>query len=412
MWGIVLSTFASVSNFAGAMTVRAFLGIFEAAVTPGFAFITSQWYTKEEQGLRVAIWFSFNGWAQIVGGVVAYGIAVGVQEHGAALHAWRIIFLVTGLLTACVGVVFFFVVPDNQLNARWLNQRDRLLAVERIRKNQQGVGNKHWKAYQFKEALTDPLSWALFFYALVADIPNGGISNFFSIIITGIGYTPLQSLLYGTPGGAVEIVTILAWGFATRYYGNRLLFSSVSMVLALLGAILLVALPRDNHGGRLGGYYLTQASAVPFVALLSLISTNVAGYTKKTTVAAMYLIAYCAGNIIVRTRGCVLFSTTPGIADAARQGPQTFRSKDAPRYVPAEATICACYGACLLILAFIYCWCKRKNAQKARVRAQPGYEKLLHQVRFHAQYSPPSRRIISCADYVFLQEFLDLTDGG
>lgn len=27
MWGIVLSTFASVSNFAGAMTVRAFLGV-------------------------------------------------------------------------------------------------------------------------------------------------------------------------------------------------------------------------------------------------------------------------------------------------------------------------------------------------------------------------------------------------
>lgn len=35
-----------------------------------------------------------------------------------------------------------------------------------------------------------------------------------------------------------------------------------------------------------------------FVALLSLIATNVAGYTKKTTVAAIYLISYCAGNII------------------------------------------------------------------------------------------------------------------
>lgn len=333
-------------------------------------------------------------------GVVAYGIAVGVQEHGAALHAWRIIFLVTGLLTACVGVIFFFIVPDNQLNARWLNQHDRLLAVERIRKNQQGVGNKHWNAYQFKEALTDPLSWALFFYALVADIPNGGISNFFSIIITGIGYTPLQSLLYGTPGGAVEIVTILAWGIATRYYGNRLLLSSVFMVLALLGAILLVALPRENHGGRLGGYYLTQASPVPFVALLSLISTNVAGYTKKTTVAAMYLIAYCTGNIIVRTWMCG--SARCVVADVATQGPQTFRPKDAPRYVPAEATICACYGACLLILAFIYFWCKHKNLQKARQRVHPGYEKLLNQVRLFILKIPTTKRIVFHADYGFL----------
>lgn len=43
---------------------------------------------------------------------------------------------------------------------------------------------------------------------------------------------------------------------------------------------------------------MTQASPTPFVALLSLISSNIAGYTKKTTVAAMYLIAYCVGNII------------------------------------------------------------------------------------------------------------------
>ena len=70
------------------------------------------------------------------------------------------------------------------------------------------------------------------------------------------------------------------------------------MSLALLGMILIVALPLSNNSGRLAGYYLTQASPTPFVAILSLISSNIAGYTKKTTVAAMYLIGYCAGNII------------------------------------------------------------------------------------------------------------------
>jgi ACS family allantoate permease-like MFS transporter len=82
--------------------------------------------------------------------------------------------------------------------------------------------------------------------------------------------------------------------------------------------LLIVCLPLHNNIGRLFGYYLTQASPTPFVALLSLISSNVAGYTKKTTVAAIYLIGYCTGNII---------------------GPQTFRPKDAPRYIPAEIVI-------------------------------------------------------------------------
>lgn len=64
MWGLVLCCLAAVKDFAGAMTVRFFLGAFEAAVSPGFALFTSQWYTKREQGTRVGWWFSFNGWGQ------------------------------------------------------------------------------------------------------------------------------------------------------------------------------------------------------------------------------------------------------------------------------------------------------------------------------------------------------------
>ena len=188
--------------------------------------------------------------------------------------------------------------PDNQLNARWLQPLDRKLAIERVRINQQGIGNKRFKAYQLKEALLDPLTWAFAFYALAADIPNGGITNFFSQLIVSFGYTPEESLLYGTPGGAVEVVTLIICGYLGDRYGNRLLISSSGLVIAILGMVLIVALPLSNNSGRLAGYYLTQASPTIFVALLSLIATNVAGYTKKTTVAAIYLIAYCVGNII------------------------------------------------------------------------------------------------------------------
>ena len=173
MWGTVLACFAAVENYGGAITIRFFLGVFESAVTPGFALFTSQWYTKKEQGTRVGIWFSFNGFAQIFGGLVAYGIAVGAERHGTLLEPWKIVFLLTGLLTASIGVIFLWAVPDNQLNCRWLTKEERILAVERIRVNGQGVGNKHFKFYQLKEALLDPLSWAFFFYALIADIPNG-----------------------------------------------------------------------------------------------------------------------------------------------------------------------------------------------------------------------------------------------
>lgn len=129
--------------------------------------------SENSTGTRTGIWFSFNGFAQIFGGVVAYGISVGVKKHGSSVEPWKIIFLLIGLITAAVGCVFLYFMPDNQLNAKFLTPEERLMAVERIRKNQQGVGNKHFKMYQLKEALLDPMSWAFCALALISDIPNG-----------------------------------------------------------------------------------------------------------------------------------------------------------------------------------------------------------------------------------------------
>ena len=42
IWGLILSCFAAVHNYLGAIFIRLGLGVFESAVTPGFALLTSQ----------------------------------------------------------------------------------------------------------------------------------------------------------------------------------------------------------------------------------------------------------------------------------------------------------------------------------------------------------------------------------
>lgn len=108
-------------------------------------------------------------------------------------------FLATGLFTVFLGFIFLYVVPDNQLNARWLSKEDQVLAIERVRVNQQGIGNKHFKMYQLKETFLDPMTWAFFFYALLADIPNGGITNFFSQLVRTIFFKFFLNFLYNHP---------------------------------------------------------------------------------------------------------------------------------------------------------------------------------------------------------------------
>ena len=130
---------------------------------------------------------------------MAYGIAVGTRLHGSAIDPWKIVFLVTGFLTVALGLIFLWVVPDSQLNARWLKKEDRLLAIARVRVNQQGIGNKHFKKYQIVETLMDPMTWAFFFFALIANIPNGGITNFFNQLVSYCYLYPASSYTPSPP---------------------------------------------------------------------------------------------------------------------------------------------------------------------------------------------------------------------
>ncbi|KAI0479661.1 major facilitator superfamily transporter allantoate [Xylaria cf. heliscus] len=355
LWGLILALMAAVKNFGGALAVRFFLGAAEAAVSPGFVLFTSQWYTTPEQGTRVSWWFSFNGWGQILGGAIAYGIAVGTEKNPLLIKGWQLIFLVFGLFTALLGALFLYWMPDSQLNARFLTEHERLMAVERIRVNQQGVGNKHFKFYQFKEALTDPMIWAFVLYSFFSSIPNGGVTNYFSQLIVAFGFTANQSLLLGIPAGAVQVITLVGFGYLGRRFNNRILINSFGPLLAILGLFLIRFLPSENRGGRLAGYYLYGSSSTGFVCILSLISSNIAGWTKKTTAAAMYLVAYCVGNII---------------------GPQVFRPSDAPSYHTAVTVVVVAFIVAYLIMIFTYFWCRRQNIAKASIRTAPGYSKI------------------------------------
>ncbi|KXL45939.1 MAG: hypothetical protein FE78DRAFT_79547 [Acidomyces sp. 'richmondensis'] len=178
-------------------------------------------------------------------------------------------------------------------------------------------------------------------YGVLSDVPNCGLTTFF------ISCTAF-------PGGAVVIVACVLNGWAGDRFGNRTLFACVPMTSALIGMIIVIALPitHDSNIGRLIGFYMTQAIPATGATVLSLVSSHVAGYTKKSTVAAFNPVGYCVGNII---------------------GPYTFTLKAAPHYASAEITIIICYALCIVDLLFINWWYRRLNGQKAAVRASIDY---------------------------------------
>ena len=183
----------------------------------------------------------------------------------------------------------------------------------------------------------------------------GGLSSFFSLLIRSFGFTSEQALLYSAPSGLIQIIFFVVSGFLGDRFGQRILVSTVGLILGIVGMIIIIALPAHSPGGRLAGYYMIAGVSTVFVALFSLIATNVAGYTKKTTVAALYLIAYSAGNII---------------------GAQIFRDN----YTTAEIIILACFGFCLFDALFIWWYWRRQNEKKTEIRARTDYRQQENRV--------------------------------
>ncbi|OQE27795.1 hypothetical protein PENSTE_c004G08929 [Penicillium steckii] len=297
IWGGVLMCHAACTNFGGLMAARFFLGVGEASIAPGFALITGMFYKREEQPARQAAWFIGNSIATIVGGLVAYGIGL---IHNDTVTSWQLLFLVLGSITAGYGFVLAAFLPDTPAKSIFLNKIEKAVAIQRTLSNKTGVmdtGKFRWG--QVWMAIKDPQTWFLVLYTLCVNFCNGGITSFSSIIINGFGFSKLRSLLIQMPIGAAQLVfLLLTSGFATLVQQSRIPMMILNTTVSMIGMILIWKLGDDNQAGKMTGLCLGAVFAANIPLSLSLISSNVAGFTKKSTVSAMMFAAYCIGNIV------------------------------------------------------------------------------------------------------------------
>ena len=222
-----------------------------------------------------------------------------------------------GLVTIVVGIFVVLFLPDNPMSSR-LTHDEKIWAIERIRENQTGIENKHFKRAQALECFKDPQTWLLSLITICSNVPNGAVSSYQATIIQGFGYNSKQTALLSIPSGAVSIVSILTATYFAGRYSQRGIFICLLLVPGVIGGALMAFLPGKSKAGKLIGNYLTNCIGASLPLLYSWVAANYAGHTKKVTMNAVLLMSFCLGNII---------------------GPETFQTKDAPDYIPAKITI-------------------------------------------------------------------------
>lgn len=136
-----------------------------------------------EQGRRVSWFYVCNSLTQIFGGFVAYGVSF-VNSRFAS---WRIFYVAIGALTMVIGVLVAIFLPDSPVKAKRFTDAEKVAALLRVKGNQSGTQNSRIKRDQVFETFKDPRVWLICLATLLSSIPNGGLSNFSSILLTTFG---------------------------------------------------------------------------------------------------------------------------------------------------------------------------------------------------------------------------------
>ncbi|KUL85013.1 hypothetical protein ZTR_07784 [Talaromyces verruculosus] len=308
VWGITLIVTPACQDFRGLYAQRFFLGFTEAGISPMFMMIVGGWYKKDEQSLRMGAWYSCTGYVSIFSPLVNWGLG---HIHG-KLSPWNYMYFFAGGMTILWGILVFFFLPSDPIRAKGFNDRQRFIAVSRMRTNNSGVRNTHFKMAQAVELATDIKFWLMFFFAFTCMFANAPISTFQPLIIKDLGYSGLKSLLLTMPSGAYAGTMMLITTYlAYKFPGWRSYIIALCQVMTIFASLLLWLLPRSATGGLLFAVYVLPTVGSAYAVAMGLFLANNAGYTKRSLTSSMMYIGYSLGNFA---------------------GPQVFRAQDAPRY--------------------------------------------------------------------------------
>lgn len=269
IWGVIVALHAACHDFGSLAAVRFILGAIEVCTVPVAIQITSAFYTKEEQVVRVALWYTTSGWGGVFGGFFAWCI------YNAKSFRWQGLFILYGGMTFVTGLTMFFLLAASPTEAKWLTEEEKVIALERVRQNK--TGTEVWKFSwpQLKEALMDVRLYMMFLLLVSTGLPNGGVTAFGKssfhennimerlyssemtgpTIISGFGFSTAQTTLLNMGPGAAQVVgTILALFLAKRT--SRTFAGVATLLLAAVGCAMMLGIPSSNYKARYGGYVL------------------------------------------------------------------------------------------------------------------------------------------------------------
>lgn len=307
---------------------------------PGAIYIIGSWYRQFETARRISIFYMASLIASGFGPIFAYALSLISVGDGKYQQGWRWIFIIEGIATIVAGLVSPFFLIEFPERVKFLNDRQKHIALERVKLEKAGKEVIHLTVLETLKTLLD---WKLVLYMLCYFVAASSVYSlaFFAPIILrqGMGMTYTEAQLLSSPPYVFAIIASIAMAWVSDKIKMRWPILNFQALVAIVG--LLIVLYAGPPGVRYFGLFLavygTQAN-VP--ATLTYGQNQTARLEKKGVVAAAMISAGAVGGVC---------------------GSTIFRSQDAPQYLPGMWATIAMQFVYILITFSLSMFFKKQN---------------------------------------------------
>ncbi|KAK3330042.1 alternative sulfate transporter [Apodospora peruviana] len=318
-WGFVASFQAFQKGLGPYLATRLLLGLCEAGFIPAGLFTITRWYKRDETSKRFSWFFIGNMFAGACSGLIAYGI---LHMRGVCgLAGWQWLFLLEGLFTILVGVLFISLFPKapgnpvSMFGFRYFTERESQILERRVLldDNTKQHTHQHVTRAELKAVLTN---WRLIPHILLticALAPSSTLFAYAPSLVISFGYERLKSNAMISIGAWILLVTNVSWGVIADRIGFR--GPMVALGLFIYWGFVL--------GNRI---LITSTNSTARFAMLTL-SIAFSSNWHPINGSWMALNAKTAGERSITMAIFIMAANTSGIV-----GSQLFQAKDAPLY--------------------------------------------------------------------------------
>ncbi|KGO38456.1 Major facilitator superfamily domain, general substrate transporter [Penicillium expansum] len=346
LWSICTLGTAFIHTYGQAIAVRMILCACEGGLSPGFAFVYSTIYPKEQAGKRIMTTNLAQCIAGAFGGLFAYGIQTMGTRRG--LAAWRWLFIVEFCFTIFIGGIGWIFIPDSAETAWYLNEEEK--DTMRLKRERDYVlrGEEKFDWKWATESLKDPFVYFLGIAFFTSSVAINGFGVFLPSIINGLGYTSLQANYMTIPVYVLGAISLLTQVYFSDKLKRRSIFIIGCCVPVAVGYLICVG--TSSSGAGYAGMFILVLGLYPISTLAVTWATNTFAPDSKRAIAMPMV--YTMADI------------------SSMVSSQLYPSTQKPRYIQGNAVSAGL--TCVAGILYTACWylLGRRNMKKEKLLAE------------------------------------------